>query len=50
MQISTIRQERCLSGEEGSIVWPQEQKKVVLPSASDSHSQKVAETTICGVF
>lgn len=50
MQISPIRQEWCLSGEEGSIVWPEEQKKVVLPSAADSRSQKVEETTVCGVF
>lgn len=35
-----ITQELCLSGEEGSIVWWQEQEKMVLPSASDNQSQK----------
>lgn len=36
MQIPPIRQEWCLSGEEGSIVQLRRQKEVMLPSAPDS--------------
>ena len=50
MQISPIRQEQGLSEGEGSTVWLQEQKKVVLTPASAIQSQKVEGTTIWGLF
>lgn len=52
MQISLTRQERGLSGGEGSTACLQEQKKVVLTTASAFQSQKktLEETTVWGVF